>query len=295
MRCAVWHRAFDRARVHRGDRKLRQALRGRVGLRLAFLGQLDTGHPARQQRAGVRGDGVPDQHQTCRRLRRLALLIRLLRVRRRVVGHPEKNTGRVLCDPLDEPPRSAHAPRSAHRLVRLLGDEHRLHRRASRNGPHARARRRAGSATWRARATRGRTSRRDIRCVRALALLPRRVGAARSARARRRGGVRVLPRRLSPRPRPSAAVGMARFRLRPLATREQPRVPARARRLARRRPRRSARPTRRSAARSSSGSSTRSGTERTTEFPPLSADVGVRRRILRSAAHPLASRPWHAH
>ena len=52
--------------------------------------------------------------------------------------------------------------------------------------------------------------------------------------ARRRRGLRVLPRRLPPRPRPAAPVGLARLGLRPLAPRDQPRLPARARGPARR-------------------------------------------------------------
>ena len=63
----------------------------------------------------------------------------------------------------------------------------------------------------RARAAGRRPPRRRLRRVRALAALPRRVGAARAARARRRRGVRVLPRRLPPRPRPAAPVGLARL------------------------------------------------------------------------------------
>ena len=57
--------------------------------------------------------------------------------------------------------------------------------------------------------------------------VPRRVGPARRARPRRRRGLRVLPRRLPPRARPAAPVGLARLGLRAVAARDEPRVPAR--------------------------------------------------------------------
>ena len=92
-----------------------------------------------------------------------------------------------------------------------------------------------------------------------VAAVPRRLGPPRRARPGPGRGVRLLPGRLPPRARPAPPGRLARQRLRPLGARDQPGLPAGARRPARARPRRSARPTKRPAAPSSSSSSTRPG------------------------------------
>ena len=247
-------RAFDRARVHRRDRQRREPVGRGFGLLAALVGEVDAGHAARQQRAGVLGDGMAHEHETRRRLRRVFGRVG----RRRVVGFAVDG-----CVGARRASVTCCVIRPRYRRRSCVPYDLRHDRREPLGLGPARDRARAGTAGCarrarsRARAARGRATRRGRGRVRPLAAVPRRVGAARRARARRRRALRVLPRRLSPRPRPAAAVGMARHRLRALEARDESRVPARARRPARRRPRRSARPTKRSAARSSCTSSTR--------------------------------------
>ena len=64
------------------------------------------------------------------------------------------------------------------------------------------------------------------RCRRPLAPLPRRLGAPRRQRSRHDRALRLLPDRLPPRPRRAPGERLARFGLRPVGRREQPRVPA---------------------------------------------------------------------
>ncbi len=145
--------------------------------------------------------------------------------------------------------RSRHPVRSL-----AMTDVHLSAERAARDDSRSRARRRARGAASRARARSTAAATRSPTSVARWPRVPRRVGAARRARTRRRRGVRVLPRRLPPRPRPAAPVGLARLGLRALAQRDEPRLPACARRPAQARPRRSASATRRSAAPSSCAS-----------------------------------------
>ena len=205
----------------------------------ALLGEIDAGHPTREQRTGVRGDAVPDEHEPRRRLRlRASRRSRRPRFRRR-----SRSSARCVGRAGRSRRMAAEIP-AAH-PVRSLADD----RRAA--SPRADRPRRCSTPSPTTRSTRcgprsphgRRPARRRRRRVRALAALPRRVGAARPTRPRRRRGLRVLPRRLPPRARPAAPVGLARLGLRALALRDEPRVPARARRPARARPRRSARST----------------------------------------------------
>ena len=60
-------RALDRARVHNRDREHRESRRRGTRLLDTLVGEMDAGHATREQRAGVRGDAVPYEHETRRR------------------------------------------------------------------------------------------------------------------------------------------------------------------------------------------------------------------------------------
>ena len=63
-------RPLDRARVHGLHRQHREPLADVLGLADARLREVDAGRAAREQRAGLRGDRVADEHQRRGRRRR---------------------------------------------------------------------------------------------------------------------------------------------------------------------------------------------------------------------------------
>ena len=249
-------RALDRARVDRGDRQHREALAGGLGLPDALLGEVDAGHAARQQRTGVRGDGVAHEHEPRRRLRAASSPFGVVGLRRRsrlpivpvasaairTYRRPRERVADTIAAPMTDvglhrggPPETVLDPEPADALRRA---------RAPRSREPIEGRRDAVA---------------DV--VRALAALPRRVGPARrssaattSRRTRTSGSATTAASTGCARPA-GAASGYVRWE------HETNRgLPARARRPARGAPRRSARPTRRRGAPSSSSSSTRTGT-----------------------------------
>ena len=179
--------------------------------------------------------------------------------RRRV--RASRGSGAVVASPLASP---AH-------------DRRRLHsRRYPRDRARSRARRRARRAARRARRTRSRagaTRSSDV-CARWPRFLDAwaRLGAA---RARRRRGLRVLPRRLPPRSRPAAPVGLARHRATSAGGTRPTAASCGRSTVCARPPRRSARPTRRAGAPSSCTSWTPIGTG-----APSSVESAVKRALI---------------
>ena len=181
--------ALDRARVDDADGRAGEPLGHGVGLRPAFVGEIDAGHPPRQHSAGVRGDGVTHENEA----RVGGLCSRSDIVSMEARARCSQETGPVIGSFVSRDQCQLHSWRSARDRAppSRSGLGHgarapRLPRRSSAGVTRSPTCARAGRAFLDAWARLGRS------------------------RPRRRRGVRVLPRRLSPRPRPAPPVGVAR-------------------------------------------------------------------------------------